>query len=121
SAAGSSGSLRSRPLTHYATDDGLDLGDLAFVPGRVQVLYVRGEDFENPDKPSPNPDQISAGVSQEVYVVGFEGGAPTKLGEGHSPVDSPDGGRILFLHENQVISLANRKCSKREVLFKQRG
>ncbi|HEX4389612.1 MAG TPA: prolyl oligopeptidase family serine peptidase [Steroidobacteraceae bacterium] len=121
SATGSSGSFRSRPLTHYAKDDGLDLGDLAFVPRRGQVLYVRGEDFENPDKPSPNPAQIPGGVSQEVYLVGFEGGAPTKLGEGHSPLASPDGERILFLHENQVISLANRKGAKREVLFKVRG
>jgi dipeptidyl aminopeptidase/acylaminoacyl peptidase len=112
--------LAARPVTHYTADDGLDVGDLAFVPRHTQVLYVRGEDFENPDKPSPNPAQVAHGVAQEVYLVS-PGTAPVKLGEGHSPIGSPDGSRILFLHENQVLAVANRRGAKPEVLFKVRG
>src|SRR5262249_3724732 len=64
STSGSSGAFAARPVTHYGADDGLDVGNLAFVPKHVQLLYVRGEDFENPDKPSPNPAEIDTGVSQ---------------------------------------------------------
>ena len=120
SASGASGAFASRALTHYGNDDGQDVGDLAFVPKREQLLYVRGEDFENPDKPSPNPAQLIAGVTQQVFLVA-PGSAPVKLGEGHSPVASPSGERILFLHENQVMSVANRKGAKPEALFKVRG
>ena len=51
-----------RPLTHYSGDDGLDVSELAFVPKRDALLYVRGGDAEYPDKPAANPAQIAAGV-----------------------------------------------------------
>jgi len=72
----------SRPLTHYIADDGLDISDLAFVPHHEQLLYVHGGDVEYPDKPAPNPAQLTAGVEQEIYLVGLGGGMPVKLGAG---------------------------------------
>ena len=58
---------------------------------------------------------------QTVYLVDFRGREPVKLGEGHAPVASPDGNRILFLHEGKVLSVAPSKGAKPEQLFKTRG
>ena len=115
------GSFDARPLTRYAGDDGLEIADLAFVPHHDQVLYVRGGDFEYPNKPAPNPAQLTSGVVQEVYLVDFRGRDSFKLGDGHGPVAAPDGSRVLFLHEGKVLSVAPTKGAKAEQLFKTRG
>ena len=109
------------PLTHYTADDGLEISDIAFVPGHEELLYVLGGDIEYPDKPAPDPAQLASGVEQQVYIVDFRGHAPMKLGDGHAPLASPDGGRILFLHEGKVFAVASRKGAKAEQLFKTRG
>ena len=108
-AASQAAGFTARALTHYAVDDGLAIEDLAFVPHHDALLFVRGGDPDYPDKPAPNPAQITAGVVQTVYLVDFRGREPVKLGEGHAPVASPDGKRILFLHEGRVFSVAPRK------------
>jgi dipeptidyl aminopeptidase/acylaminoacyl peptidase len=117
-------SFAGRPLTHYTADDGLDVFDLAFVPKHEQLLYVLGGDAEYPDKPAANPAQISAGVVQQIYRVGFHGEAPFKLGDGHAPVASPDGARILFLRAGKVYVAADGKGGnggKEKPLFEVRG
>jgi dipeptidyl aminopeptidase/acylaminoacyl peptidase len=111
----------SRPVTHYAADDGLEIGDLSFVPHHRQLLYVRGGDSEYPDKPAPNPAELTAGVEQEVFLVGFQGGAPVKLGAGHAPLASPSGDRIVYLHHGDVFTVEPRKGAKARQLFKARG
>lgn len=115
------GAFEARRLTHYAADDGLEIADLAFVPHRDQLLYARGGDFEYPDKPAPNPAQLTAGVVQEVWLADLRGRESIKLGEGHAPLASPDGVRVLFLHEGKVFEVAPRKGAKAERLFKTRG
>ena len=115
------GAFETRPLTHYTADDGLEVSDLAFVPHRDALLYVRGGDIEYPDKPAPDPAQLTAGVVQEVYLVDFRGRDALKLGDGHAPLASPGGERVLFLHEGKVFSVAPRKGAKAEQLFKTRG
>ena len=115
------GRFESHPLTHYSADDGLDIADIAFVPGHEELLYVLGGDFEYPDKPAANPAQLTSGVVQEVYLVDFRGRALIKLGEGHAPTASPDGERVLFLREGKVFAVAPRKGAKSEQLFKTRG
>jgi dipeptidyl aminopeptidase/acylaminoacyl peptidase len=120
-AASGSADFSARPLTHYDADDGIDVADIAFVPNHDELLYVRGGDFENPDKPSPNPAHLTSGVTQEIYLVDFGGRTPVKLGEGHAPVASPGGDRILFLHGGKVFSVAPKKGAKAEQLFKAGG
>lgn len=115
------GAFEVRPLTHYTADDGLEIADLAFVPHRDQLLYTRGGDFEFPNKPAPNPAQLTAGVVQEVWLVDFRGRSAFKLGDGHAPVAAPDGGRVLFLHDGKVFTVAPRNGAKAEPLFKTRG
>ena len=110
-----------RPLTHYDADDGIDIADLAFVANHDELLYVRGGDFESPDKPAPNPAQLTSGVTQEIYLVDFRGRTVVKLGEGHAPVSSPSGDRVLYLHEGKVLSVAPKKGAKAQQLFKAGG
>src|SRR5690348_5722989 len=117
---GSTG-FEARVLTHYVADDGLEVSGIAFVPHHEQLLYVLGGDVEYPDKPAPNPAQLTAGVEEEIYLVDFSGGRAVKLGDGHAPSLSPDGGRILYLHEGKVLSVAPRKGARAEELFKVRG
>jgi len=111
----------SRPLTHYAADDGLDIADLAFVPHHQELLYVRGGDPDFPDKAAPNPAELTAGVEQEVFLVGFHGGAPVKLGAGHAPAASPGGDRIVYLHHGEIFTVAARAGAKPRQLLKVRG
>ena len=69
-----------RPLTAYMEDDGQDMADLAFVPRHEGVLFVRGGDFEDPDKPAPNPAQLTAGVEQDIYWVRVPGRSAREAG-----------------------------------------
>lgn len=115
------GGFEAHPLTHYRSDDGLEVIDLAFVPRHQELLYVHGGDSEFPDKPAPDPAQLATGVVQEVYLVDFRGRDAFKLGDGHAPVAAPDGERVVFLHEGKVFSVAPRKGAKAEQLIKTRG
>ena len=115
------GPFAARTLTHFGTDDGRDVSELAFVPNRAALLYVLGGDAEYPDKPAANPAQIASGVEHEVFLVDFHGHAPVKLGTGHTPVAAPDGKRILFLQKGKVYSAPARPGAKPELLFDMRG
>jgi dipeptidyl aminopeptidase/acylaminoacyl peptidase len=110
----------SKQLTAFGDDDGQDMADIAFVPRHEGVLFVRGGDFEDPDKAAPNPASNVNGVDQSIYWVSFQGGAPVKLAEGHAPVASPDGERVLFLRKGEIwsLTLPDGKASQ---LFKARG
>jgi dipeptidyl aminopeptidase/acylaminoacyl peptidase len=120
-AAPGKGEFSSRPVTHYTADDGMGIIDVAFVPHHELLLYVRGGDPEFPDKPAPNPAELTAGVEQEVFLVGFRGGAAVKLGAGHAPVASPSGDRVVYLHHGDVFTVEPRQGAKARQLFKTRG
>ncbi len=115
------GGYSARALTHYADDDGLDVGELAFLPRGAGLLYVRGADFEVPDKPSPNPAHIPGGVESTIFRVDFAGGAPQRLADGHAPVAAPSADRVLYLRKGEVWSIALTAGAKPVQLFKTRG
>lgn len=119
--AGNGGGTTTQALTRYTQDDGQEIGDLAFVPRHEALLFVRGGDFENPDKPAPNPAELSAGVEQGIYLVDFKGGAPAKLADGHAPIASPSGDRILYLHKGEIWTIAPQAGASPAQLFKARG
>ncbi len=106
-------------LTHYDADDGQQLGDAAWAPDANSIAYVRGGDFEYPDKPLPNPALIPGGVKQEIYLVATTGGEPRKIADGRQPAFSPDGTLLAFLRDDQVwtISLKDPAARPAQLFF----
>ncbi len=119
--AGSPG-YGSRALTHYDADDGVDIGDVTWMPDGSSVVYGRGGDFEFPEKPSPNPALLAGGVAEEIWTVPVGGGEPRRLAEGRSPAVSPDGATLAFISNGEVFSRSLREReAKAARLFRARG
>jgi dipeptidyl aminopeptidase/acylaminoacyl peptidase len=95
-------SYKSRQLTSYRDDDGQDLGNLSWAPDAETIVYTRGGDLEFANAAYPNPQNSPQGVEQNVWAVSLGGGAPKKLGEGHSAAVSPKGGVVAFIFKAQV-------------------
>jgi len=111
----------SRPLTRYADDDGQDVGELQFIPGHDALVYVRGGDFEAPDKPYPNPAHFAAPPQQNLWLVRFAGGTPVKLAEGHAPAVAPRGDRVVFVRKGDLYAVEPRSGAKPEELVRGLG
>jgi len=111
-----------RALTHYDQDDGQQLGDTAWLPDGSAIFYTRGGDFEFPEKPTPNPALIPAGVKQQIWLAQTSGSEPTLIAEGHSPAVSPDGLVLAYLLDGQVWTLKlQTRDAKPQQLFHGRG
>jgi len=96
------GNYKARQITAYKEDDGQDLGEISWAPDAETIVYTRGGDLEFPNAAYPNPQSSTQGVEQDIWTVSLNGGAPKKLGEGHSPAVSPKGGNVAFLFKTQV-------------------
>jgi len=118
----SDGAYTPKVLTHYDADDGIDIGEITWTPDGQSVLYVRGGDFEFPEKPAPNPDLLPQGVEQDIWIVPVKGGEPRKVAEGHSPQVSPNGSTLVYVLKDQIwtIDLAD-PSAKPQQLIHERG
>ena len=92
---------KGRRLTAYREDDGQDLGQVIWTADGSLIIYVRGGDLEHIGRDNPNPRSRPQTPEQAIYVVAFDGGAPRKLTEGHSPSVSKDG-HLAFVRNNQI-------------------
>ncbi len=109
-------------VTSDNADDGIDVGDITWTPDGEKVIYVRGGDFEFPERPSPNPDLLPQGVSQEIWLVSAQGGGARKLADGRAPAVSPDGATVAYLSGGQIWTLNLRDAAAKPVqLFHGRG
>ena len=99
--AAGSDDYKVRPVTTYSEDDGQDLGEISWTPDASAIAYTRGGDFENGGD-FPNPGSFAGGVEQAIWIVTLDGGAPRRLGEGHSPAVSPKGESVAFVYKDQV-------------------
>ena len=109
-------------VTNDDADDGIDVGDIAWTPDGEHIVYVRGGDFEFPEKPSPNPAMLPQGIEQDIWIVGVHGGDARKLAQGREPAVSPDGNTIAFLSSDQIWTLDLRDANAKPVqLFHGRG
>ena len=92
-----------RRLTAFAADDGQQLYPLAFSHDGASLAFVRGGDEEFPDEEDlPNTGAAPLTPAQRVFVAGAAGGTPLDIGQGHSPVFSPDGGRLAFTRRGEI-------------------
>ena len=92
---------KGRRLTSYKEDDGQDLGMIQWTPDGRSIVYVRGGNLEQIGQPGPNAQSLAEMPDQSIWIIPFEGGAPKKLAEGHSPAVSKSGA-IAFIRATQI-------------------
>jgi dipeptidyl aminopeptidase/acylaminoacyl peptidase len=108
----------SQQLTKYSQDDGIEIGDIAWTSDAEFIVYVRGGDFEFPERPAPNPDLLAEGVDQEIWIISAHGGEPRKLTTGRAPTISPNGEEIVYLLKGQIwaMSLKDPNAKPEQIL-----
>jgi dipeptidyl aminopeptidase/acylaminoacyl peptidase len=111
---------RGRPLAAYTQDDGIEIGELAFTPDGRSIVYVRGSG-RSPAGEFPNPGGRIEAFDQSVWIVGLDGSAPRRLGDGHSPAISPQGDRVAFVEKERVAWTRLDGSTAPETLMKPRG
>ena len=109
-----------RPLTAYAGDDGSDLGELAWDPAGRTVYYIRGGSLEG-GGPVNIMSRPEGAPSQEIWAASIDGGAPHKVGPGHSPAVSPKGDQVAWLAGGQVFVAAVGDGAQPSQLIHDRG
>jgi dipeptidyl aminopeptidase/acylaminoacyl peptidase len=112
----------SQQLTKYSQDDGIEIGDIAWTPDAESIVYVRGGDFEFPERPAPNPDLLTEGVDRDIWVISTHSGEPRKLTTGRAPAISPKGDEMVYLLKGQIWAMSLKDPSaKPEQLLHTRG
>ena len=103
--ADSSGSVKAHPVTAYTEDDGFDIGELAWSPDTKSIAFTRAETLED-EAPTNVTSSPEGPKPREVWVVATAGGAPHKMGAGHSASFSPDGSQVVFVDKKRVLAAA---------------
>lgn len=75
---------RARAITHYADDDGQEIGALTWTPDGRSVIYVRGG-ARNRSGERPNPAHLVGGAEQEIWIAPLDSGSPRRLAAGSDP------------------------------------
>ena len=107
-------------LTPYASDDGVEIGQLQWTPDGGSIVYVRGGDLEFLDRSSPNPRSNPEGTGQAIWIAA-PGSAPREIAEGNSPAISPKGDNVAYLKGGQVWSAPLAGSGKAAQLIHERG
>ena len=74
-----SDSYSTSQLTKFTEDDGIEIGDIAWTPDAGAVVYVRGGDFEFPERPAPNPALLSGGVDRKSTRLNSSHGIGSRM------------------------------------------
>jgi dipeptidyl aminopeptidase/acylaminoacyl peptidase len=111
------GKYVAKQLTHYADDDGVEIGDVAWSVDGEQIAFVRGGDFEATSKPAANPALLPGGIEMNIWLVSLKGGTPTepvKITAGRSPLFTRDSDALIYLSGGQIwmIKLGAAKIAK---------
>jgi dipeptidyl aminopeptidase/acylaminoacyl peptidase len=112
-----------RKLTNNKDDDGQELTNLSFSNDGKTIVYVRGGDHGG-TRPgdAPNPAAEPVAPKMQVWAVAAAGGAgPKLLGDGDSPVISPDSARVAFTRDRKIFVAPIDGSKQAEQLFTNRG
>jgi dipeptidyl aminopeptidase/acylaminoacyl peptidase len=69
----------------------------------------------------PNPLSSTDGAEQAVWAIALGGGEPRRLGEGHSPLVSPGGDAVIWLHRGRIMQAPLDGSGQPRPLFQARG
>ena len=99
---------RARRLTDYGGDVGQELTNLHFSRDGRYLIYVRGGDHDAnwPEPVEPDPNASPTQPQMQVWSVALAGGAPRALGEGDTPMASPDSKSVAFVKTDGSVWLA---------------
>lgn len=113
---------RARRLTRWTADDGQELSELSWSADGRYLLVVRGGDSGANwgDHEPANPLSDPRGTEQAVWVVPRLG-TPRRLGEGFSPVASPDGSRVVWILRDTLRTAPLRVAGAPQILLRARG
>ena len=109
----------SRQLTHMDTEDGQDATAPIFSPNGNSIAFVRGGN-KNQNGEVANPTSDVAGAKQEVWVVDVRSGRTARIGEGNSPLFSPNSEEVEYLREGHIWGVPVSGGKERK-LFEARG
>ena len=88
-------------LTRFLDDNGVELTDLDISDDGSVVTFVRGT-APNREGWVANPTSDPAGADRTIWAARTVGGAAWKLGEGTTPVLSPDGRSVVYAKDGQI-------------------
>ena len=111
---------KAKRVTSYSGDDGQEITDLSFTPDGGAIAYVRGGSA-NGHGEIPNPALDVDGETEAVWLVSLSGGAPRRVGDGHSPGIPAAGDRIAFVKGGQIWSASLRDTMPATQLMHTRG
>src|SRR4051812_9111418 len=94
-------------LTNVVKDDGIELSDISISDDGSVVVFVRGT-APNRDGWVANPTADPAGAQRTIWAARTAGGAAWKLGEGTTPVLSPDGRTVAYARDGQIYAYGVR-------------
>src|SRR4029079_1940099 len=89
-------------LTNFPDDNGVEISDLAISDDGAIVTFMRGT---QPNRAGwvANPTGDPRGADRTVWAARTAGGTAWKIGEGTTPVLSPDGQRVLFAQDAHIL------------------
>src|SRR4029077_8846980 len=90
-------------LTSVTKDDGVELSDVSVSDDGAVVVFVRGTQ-PNREGWVANPTANPAGAERTFWAARTTGGGAWKLGEGTTPVLSPDGRTVVFAKDGQIYA-----------------
>ena len=97
-----------RQVTHYSSDDGMDLNGLRVTPDGRTVVYARGSELNSAGEVADPTSNVTRPI-QQVWGVGVDKGEPRLLGEmdctreGCEDIElSPDGTMAVWAARGQL-------------------
>ncbi|MEO6210848.1 MAG: prolyl oligopeptidase family serine peptidase [Gemmatimonadaceae bacterium] len=94
---------KAKRFTSYSGDDGQEISDLVFTPDGGSIAYVRGG-RANGRGEIPNPVLNVEGETQAIWIASLSGGAPRRVGDGHTIAIASAGDRIAYSKSGQIWS-----------------
>ncbi|MDQ2930136.1 MAG: prolyl oligopeptidase family serine peptidase [Gemmatimonadota bacterium] len=111
---------KAKRVTSYSGDDGQEISDLVFTPDGGSIAYVRGG-RANGRGEIPNPALNVEGETQAIWIASLSGGAPRRVGDGHTIAIASTGDRIAYSKGGQIWSASLRDTMPATQLMHTRG